>query len=132
MSKEKPKRIVLHGCYSASNADLGIKDKNGILMKGEHDVFVMTKSDKNGFVKVKTITSLENVKSNGTKSFHENALDDVKNGIIIPIPIKEMNAPKLSGVNRKPFWIHKNKLYKPNRGFKYPTAYSTLLIIDKK
>lgn len=41
MNKEKPKRIVLHGCYSVKNSDLGIRDRKGKLMNGEHDVFVV-------------------------------------------------------------------------------------------
>ena len=52
MDKIKPKRIVKHGCYSASNRDLKIKDRNGQLMNGEHDVFVLSKASKTGMVKV--------------------------------------------------------------------------------
>ena len=66
MNKEKPKRIVLHGCYSAKNSDLGIRDRKGKLMNGEHDVFVVKFSKDKKRVKVKTITSLENVKKDGT------------------------------------------------------------------
>lgn len=129
MSKMKPKRIVKHGCYSASNRDLRIHDKHGKLMNGEHDVFVMTKASKNGFVKVKTITSLEN---NKTGTFHESALKDVKKGKIIPIPDRIIKSTKLSGVNRKPIWIHKNKLFKANRGFKYPADYNGIISKDSK
>lgn len=64
-----------HGCYSASNKDLKIRDQQGRLMKGEHDVFVTSNVAKNGFVIVKTITSLENNKTGG---FHNSALADVK------------------------------------------------------
>ena len=61
MSIDKPKRIVKHGCYTVSNRDLRIRDRNGRLMNGNHEVFVVSKSSKKGFVKVKTITSVENV-----------------------------------------------------------------------
>lgn len=127
MSNEKPKRIVLHGCYSATNEDLGIRDRNGKLMKGEHDVFVVSKSTKDGFVKVKTITSLENVRKDGSSSFHESALEDIKKGIIIPIPIKDLNSAKLSGINLKSIWIHKSKLRKKNHNFKYPKRYISII-----
>ena len=127
MSKEKPKRIVKHGCYSASNADLGIRDRYGKLMKGEHDVFVMSRINKNGFVKVKTITSLENVRQSGKRTFHESALGDVRKGIVIPIPIKKMNSFKLSGVHRKPIKIHKTKLFMSKKRYKYPSDYDSLI-----
>lgn len=112
MIEIKPKRIVFHGCYSAKNEDLGIRDKNGSLMKGMHDVFVVSKCTKDGFVMVKTVTSLENVKKDGSSSFHESALNDIKKGRIIPIPLKTLNSKKLSGVNTKGIWIHKSKLWK--------------------
>lgn len=127
MSKQKPKRIVKHGCYSASNADLGIRDKKGKLMNGEHDVFVMTKASKKGYVKVKTVTSLESVKKNGERIFYAPALDEVRKGIIIPIPAKKLNSDRLSGINNKGFWIHKSKLFKPNRSFKFPKKYESLI-----
>lgn len=127
MSKEKPKRINVHGCYSVSNIDLGIKDKKGNLMKGEHDVFVMTKPDINGYVVVYTITSLENVKKDGSREFHNTALLDVKNGIIIPIPDKEIGSKKLSGINKRPIIVHISKLFKPNNKFVFPIKYASLL-----
>ncbi|MBR2506654.1 MAG: hypothetical protein IKB70_07035 [Bacilli bacterium] len=127
MSKIKPKRIVKHGCYSASNKDLKIKDRAGKPMKGEHDVFVVSKSSKKGYVKVKTITSLENVKKDGTSEFHNSALSDVKSGKIIPIPDKQINSQKLSGIYKKGIWIHKSKLFKSNRNFKFPKKYKSLI-----
>lgn len=127
MSKIKPKRIVKHGCYSVSNKDLKIRDKKGNLMNGEHDVFVVTKASKEGFVKVKTITSLENVKKDGTREFHNSALQDVKSGRIIPIPDKQINSQKLSGVSKKGIWIHKSKLFKKNRNFKFPKKYKSII-----
>ena len=127
MSYIKPKRIVLHGCYSASNKDLGIKNRNGELMGGEHDVFAMTRSDNDGYVYVKTITSLENVKKDGSIAFHLSALKAVKVGLIIPIPDKQLNASKLSGVHMKSIKIHKSKLHMPNNQFKYPKRYNSIL-----
>ena len=129
MSNIKPKRIVLHGCYSATNIDLKIKDRKGNYMKGEHDVFVLTKADKKGFVKVKTITSIENA---NTGTYQYSSMNNVKTGHIIPIPIKELNSERLCGIHRKPIWIHKSKLYKPNNKFKYPINYDFLINIDKK
>lgn len=125
----KPKRIVKHGCYSASNKDLGIKDRNGKLMEGSHDVFVVSKASRKGFVKVKTITSLEN-KNTGTIQY--NSLLNIKNGRIVAIPDKELNSDRLSGVHRKPVWIHKSKLFKSKFGFKYPRKYNSLINIDKR
>lgn len=127
MSQQKAKRIRKHGCYSASNVDLRIKDKSGKLMKGEHDVFVMTRASKKGFVKVKTVTSLENIKKDGTREFHNSALNDVRNGKIIPIPSKQLNSNKLSGINRQSIWIHKSKLRVANNKFKYPSRYDNLI-----
>ena len=132
MSKEKPKRIVKHGCYSATNADLGIRDKNGMLMPGEHDVFVMTTPDCNGFVIVKTVTSLENIKKDGTRSFHLSALNNVKSGLIVPIPDKELGTDKLSGIHRKPIKIHQSLLFKPKNKYKYPIKYDNLISENKK
>ena len=129
MSNIKPKRIVLHGCYSASNRDLKIKDRDGNYMKGCHDVFVMCKPNKKGFVKVKTITSLENANS---KTFHNSALLDVKNGIIIPIPDKLINATRLSGVNMESITIHVSKLHNSKRNFKYPAIYNDILSKNHK
>lgn len=96
MNKEKPKRIVIHGCYSALNSDLGIRDKKGKIMKGEHDVFVIAKASKRGYVIVKTITSIEN---SNTGTFQQKSIEFVKIGRIIPIPIKDINSKKLCG-----FW----------------------------
>lgn len=127
MSKIKPKRIVKHGCYSASNKDLRIKDRNGKLMGGEHDVFVVSKPSAKGFVKVKTITSLENVRKDGTSKFHDSALSDVKSGKIIPIPDKQINSKKLSGIYKKGIWIHKSKLFKKNHNLKFPKKYKTII-----
>ena len=129
MSNIKPKRIVKHGCYSATNHDLKIRDRNGKLMNGEHDVFVVSKSSKKGFVKVKTITSLEN---SNTGTFHRSALKDVKRGKIVPIPDNLIKSKKLSGINRKPIWILKSKLKKANRGFKYPLIYNNVISKDSK
>ena len=127
MNKEKPKRIVIHGCYSALNSDLGIRDRKGNLMQGEHDVFVVKISNDGKRVKVKTITSLENIRKDGTRSFHAQSLDAVRNGDIIPIPIKKLNSTKLSGINIKGFWISKSKLRKPKRNFKYPSEYNNII-----
>ncbi len=124
MSNQKPVVIKKHGCYSASNKDLKIRDQQGRLMKGEHDVFVTSNVAKNGFVIVKTITSLENNKTGG---FHNTALADVKKGLIIPIPDKEINSKKLSGIVKKGIKIHKSKLYKQNHNFKYPKKYESLI-----
>ncbi|MBQ6921336.1 MAG: hypothetical protein IJQ72_05545 [Bacilli bacterium] len=127
MSKQKPKRIIKYGCYSASNKDLKIKDREGNLMNGEHDVFVVTKSSNKGFVKVKTITSLENIRKDGTHHFHESALEDVKSGKIIPIPNNQINSKKLSGINRKGIWIKKSKLFVQNNKFKFPKKYKNII-----
>ncbi len=127
MSKIKPKRIVKYGCYSASNFDLRIKDRNGKLMNGEHDVFVVSKENKYGFVKVKTITSLENIQKDGNSTFHNSALKQVKSGEIIPIPDKEINSRKLSGINTKGIWIHKSKLFGPNNNFIFPKRYKHII-----
>ena len=127
MSTQKPKRINKHGCYSVSNKDLRIKDKHGKTMKGEHDVFVMTRILKNGFVIVKTITSLENIKKDGSREFHNSALKDVRNGKVIPIPCKQIGSNKLSGVNRQPIKVHKSKLRVANNRFKYPIKYDGLI-----
>ena len=125
----KPKRIVIHGCYSASNHDLRIKDKYGRFMKGSHDVFVISKSSKNGFVKVKTITSLENENSD---TYKQSTLSNVKKGRIIPIPNNELKSNKLSGIHLKPILIHKSKLFKSKHNFKYPSRYNSLISIDKR
>ena len=127
MSNQKPKRIVKHGCYSATNKDLGIRDKHGKLMKGEHVVFVMKNASEKGFVIVKTISSLENIKKDGVREFHNSALSDVRSGKIIPIPSKDINSKKLSGINRRGIKIHKSKLHVSNNGFKYPIKYDELI-----
>ena len=124
MCNNKPKRIVKHGCYSASNSDLGICDRSGNLMKGEHDVFVISKIDLKGYVKVKTITSLEN---DNTGTIQKSGLMNIKKGIIIPIPDKELNSNKLSGIHCKSILIHKSKLFKPNHNFKYPSKYKSII-----
>ena len=129
MNSNKPKRIVLHGCYSASNYDLKIKDHNGNYMKGEHDVFVMSKPDNKGFVKVKTITSIENA---NTETYQYTSMNNVKAGLIIPIPLKELNSERLCGIHRKPICIHKSKLHKSKNNFKYPINYNSLINIDKR
>ena len=125
-------KIKKYRCYSAKNRDLGIRDRNGMLMNGEHDVFVLTRVKRNGFVKVKTITSLENIKNTGERTFHQGSLEGVRNGTIIPIPPLAINSTKLSGINRKPIWIHKSKLKAPNRHFIYPRRYHSLIKEDSK
>ena len=112
--KEKPRKIVMHGCYSASNRDLGIKDKSGRIMNGYHDVFVVSKATKEGFVKVKTITSIESPSKLGEKRKFKNTKKDLVSsmydGTIIVIPNKYLNTPKLSGIYTKGIWISRCKL----------------------
>lgn len=125
----KSKRIVKHGCYRAKNIDLKIRDRKGALMKGEHDVFVLTKASKKGFVKVKTITSIEN---DNTGTYQYGSMENIKRGRVVAIPLKEMNSNKLSGIHRKPIWIHKSKLFKSKNDFKYPLSFDSVINIDKR
>ena len=120
-------RVYKHGFYKATNHDLKIRNRYGKLMAGSHHVVVMSKQSKKGFVKVKTITSLENVKNDGTCSFHDGALKAVKDGEIIPIPLKDFKTDKFNGIYKKPIWIHKSKLMKPERKYKYPKKYHSLI-----
>ena len=59
-------------------------------------------------------------------------MNNVKNGRVVPIPLKDMNSRKLSGVHRKPIWIHKSKLFKSKKGFKYPLKYNSLINTNKR
>lgn len=76
---------------------------------------------------MKTITSLENVKKDGTRSFHNQSLDAVSNGVVIPIPINILNSPKLSSINVIGFWVNKEVLTKSKHNFKYPIDYDNLI-----
>ena len=130
MNKEKPKRIVIHGCYSVSNSDLGIRDRKGRLMNGEHSVFVIKKSKDKKRVKVKTVTSLENISIDGVRSFHRSALDSVRRGEIIVIPNNVLKTNKLSGIHRRGIWISIDALYKSKYPFKFPKEYEAIISSD--
>ena len=132
MSIKNDLKIIKFGCYSVKNSDLKIKDRKGKLMDGVHNVFLIKKSKNGEKVKVKTITSLENISKDGKRRFHEGALESVRNGEIIVIPQARIRSKKLSGINRRPIWIKIECLNKPTGNYVFPKEYSSIISTDYK
>ena len=130
MSCTKPTRIYIYRCYSVKNSILGIKDRKGRPMGGEHNVFVVKKSKSGKKVKVKTITSLENISQDGKRRFHDGALEAVRRGEIIVIPQCFINSKKLSGINRKGIWINRKHLYESKGNYIFPNDFLKIVIKD--
>ena len=120
-------RIVLNNCYLVLNKHLRIKDRNGEVMGGFHHVFVLAKSKDGKKVKVKTITSLENVDKEGKRTFRKRSLDAVRNGEIIVIPTRLLNNDRLSGINQRSIWVDKKYLQSPKIKFKYPKLFNEVI-----
>lgn len=114
--------------YRIDARDLGLTHTNK-----PHDVIVLSINKRSKKCKVKTITSLEKtIIKNGVRKnvFKNNKLNDVKNGNIIVIPIKDINTHHLSGVNNKVFTVKTNKMYLSTTGSKFPRRFKH--IITKK
>lgn len=128
MNNERPKKIVLHGCYFVKDKDLKIATETF-----GHDVFVVKISKNKKKVKVKTITSIEKWKpENGQRVFkknkkHTNYVESIHNGEIIVISKKDLRTERLSGVYNKGIWVNKNKLYKSKFSVKYPRRYNHII-----
>lgn len=73
-------------------------------------MIVVSVNKRSNKFKVKTITSLER-SINGKIQFINLKLDDVRNGKIISISVKDINTHHLSGVNNDVLTIKTNKLY---------------------
>ena len=89
--------------YRADANDLGLTNT-----QKSHDVIVISVNKRSKKCKVKTITSLERP-INGRMQFINRKLDDVRDGKIIPIPVKDINTHHLSGVNNDVKTIKINK-----------------------
>ena len=74
-------------------------------------------------IRINKISSLEN--SNHT--FHNYHLENVKKGIIIPIPNKDLNSTLLSGVFIRDIWIDKKKLIESDKPIIFPKKYRSLI-----
>lgn len=107
--------------YRADANDLGLTNT-----QKPHDVIVISVNKRSKKCKVKTITSLERP-INGRMQFINRKLDDVRDGKIIPIPVKDINTHHLSGVNNDVKTIKINKLYLSNTGTKFPRRYKYLI-----
>lgn len=107
--------------YRADATDLGLTNT-----QKPHDVIVISVNKRSKKCKVKTITSLERP-INGRMQFINRKLDDVRDGKIIPIPVKDINTHHLSGVNNDVKTIKINKLYLSNTGTKFPRRYKYLI-----
>ena len=124
----KPKRVLLHGSYYATDKDLGINSE-----VGGHDVFVIKFNKKRDRVKVKTVTSIErNSLENGQRVFKKNKKntnypDLIHSGRIIVMPKRDLNTDRLSGINNKGIWISKNKLMKSKFKLKYPKRFHQII-----
>ena len=107
--------------YRVDANDLGLTNT-----QKPHDVIVISVNKRSKKCKVKTITSLERP-INGRMQFINRNLDDVRDGKIIPIPVKDINTHHLSGVNNDVKTIKINKLYLSNTGTKFPRRYKHLI-----
>ena len=128
MRKYYLRYAIKNKIYRADATDLGLRNTNK-----PHDVIVVSVNKRSNKCKVKTITSLERpfVKNGVTKQvFINNKLDDVRNGKITVIPIKDINTYHLSGVNNDVLTIKTNKMYFSATGTKFPRRYKH--IINKK
>ena len=121
-------KIVKHGCYFVKDKDLRINFETF-----GHDVFLIKFSKDRKKVKVKTITSIErNGLENGQRMFkknkkHVNYPEAIYNGEIIVMSKKDLNTPRLSGVNNKGIWISRNKLLESKYKVKYPIRYNDII-----
>lgn len=111
--------------YRADAKDLGLSNT-----KKAHDVIVVSVNKRRKKCRVKTITSLErDIK--GKMCFIDDKLDDVRNGIITPIPIKDINTHHWSGVNNNAISVKTNKLYFSTTGTKFPRRYKHIINSNK-
>ena len=92
------RHIKKNEIYYASNEDLKIRDSQGNIIPGGHNVIVTSVNNKKGTCRVKTITSLEE-KVNGQWKFKQNKLRDVREGKILVVPKNQIRTHHLSGIN---------------------------------
>lgn len=126
MKKEYVTDVGINKIYRADNEDLNIRNRNGRIIAGSHDVIVISKNKRKKTCNVKTITSLEKEK-NGKWVFIGKKLKDVRDGNIIAIPKKQINTDHLSGVNHSAKTIKINKLFVSQSGTKFPRRYKHLI-----
>ena len=120
------KRLSFNKTYYVANKDLGLDD--GV---PGHEVIIVKISKDRTKVKVKTITSIERPNKEGEKRKFKNTkrdlVSDLHSGLIIVVPHKYLNTPKLSGVYTKGIWIKIDKL-KPNKyGTKLSKKYREII-----
>ena len=112
-------RFINHNkVYWVSNEKLKINKKGG------HYVIITRFNRKLNLCRVKTITSLEhkNMKTNKFE-YDYKALSEAKNGIINPVPIKDLNSHNWSGIYNKSIVISIDKLGRCNKRMKKPISY---------
>ncbi len=128
MFKKIPVSYILRNkVYRVDNVDLNIKDKNGKIIPGSHDVIVTSYNKRSGKCKVKTITSLEKRNKSGQYKFKDNKLSSVKYGKILLVPIHEINTHHLSGINQTEIEVKIDKIYFTTTKAIYPRRYKNLL-----
>ena len=95
-----------------------------------HVVIVTSINKKNNTARVKTVTSLEDYDSRSRRwRYRLGRIDDVKNGNILPIPIREFGTRKFSGVDHNTRTVKLNQLhYKSSTNHtRFPKRYEKLI-----
>lgn len=126
MARTYLRYAIKNKIYRADAQDLGLINTNK-----PHDVIVVSVNKRRKSCRVKTITSLEQTvtdrNGNSFQAFKTYKLNDVRNGKIIVIPIKDINTHHLSGVHNDAKTIKINKLYLSTSGTKFPRRYRNII-----
>lgn len=126
MNTFRRRHIKKNEIYYASNEDLKIRDSQGNIIPGGHNVIVTSVNNKKGTCRVKTITSLEE-KVNGQWKFKQNKLRDVREGKILVVPKNQIRTHHLSGINHSSKSLKQSKLRNNTTSSKFPKRYEKLI-----
>lgn len=93
------------------NRDLQLRDRHGNILTGGHYVYIRKYYKNTGTCVVSTCTSLEdnygNIKTQKMKL--------LRDGKTYPVPKKDSNFPKWTGVNKTVIYVNKSKISRVNK-----------------
>lgn len=94
-----------------TNRDLGLTNNQGQALNGGHYVYIRKYYKNTGTCVVSTCTSLEddygNIKTQKMKL--------LRDGKTYPVPKKDSNFPKWTGVNKTVIYVNKSKISRVNK-----------------
>ena len=120
-------RPKVNGVYFAYDNHLKIGNRSST---DGHLVIVTSINRKKNTARVKTVTSLEDYDSRTRRwRYRLGRLDDVKNGKLLPIPIREFGTSKFSAVDHNTRVVKLNQLHykSPYNHTRFPNRYEKLI-----